>query len=219
MTGVLKSDDSYWLIDALKRLGIPIEIDGESVTIDGCGGVWPRASGELFLGSAGTSARFLPGALAVSPHGTWVVDGSDQLRGRPISPLFAALRQLGADIRPVHGDESLPIEVRGGGLRGGRVSISGKVSSQFLSGLLIAAPYASGPVTLQLTDDLVQPAYIGITINLMKEFGAEVEHRADYREIHVRPQLIRVECRPWKPTLRARVICWRCPRSPRAEYG
>lgn len=188
LTGVLKSDDSYWLIDALKRLGVSVEMDGETVIIDGCGGVWPKTSGELFLGSAGTSARFLPGALAAAPSGAWLVDGSDQLRGRPIAPLFAALRQLGAHINPLHGDESLPMEIKGGGLQGGVVSISGKVSSQFLSGLLIAAPYASGPVTLRLTDDLVQPAYIGITINLMKEFGADVEHRPDYREIYVRPR-------------------------------
>lgn len=188
LKGVLKSDDSYWMIDALKRLGVPVAIDGDTVTIDGCAGVWPQTSGELFLGSAGTSARFLPGALAAAPSGAWLVDGSDQLRGRPIAPLLKALRQLGADIRPLHHDESLPFQVRANGLRGGTISISGKVSSQFLSGLLIAAPYASSPVTIQLTDDLVQPAYIGITIALMREFGADVEHEPDYREIHVNPR-------------------------------
>src|SRR5690606_27546139 len=110
LTGVLKSDDSYWLIDALRRLGVSVTIDGDTVTVDGCAGVWPNTSGELFLGSAGTSARFLPGALAAAPKGAWLVDGSDQLRGRPIAPLLKALRELGADIRPLNDDDSLPFE-------------------------------------------------------------------------------------------------------------
>ncbi len=63
LTGVLRSDDSYWLIDALRRLGVFVTVDRDTVTVDGCGGVWPKTSGQLFLGSAGTSARFLPGAL------------------------------------------------------------------------------------------------------------------------------------------------------------
>lgn len=187
LTGVLRSDDSYWLIDALRRLGVFVTVDRDTVTVDGCGGVWPKTSGQLFLGSAGTSARFLPGALAAAPKGAWLVDGSDQLRGRPVAPLLKALRELGADIRPLNDDDSLPFEVRAGGLKGGTVSISGKVSSQFISGLLIAAPYASEPVTIKLIDDLVQPAYIGITIALMREFGADVQHEAGYREIHVKP--------------------------------
>jgi len=187
LKGVLRSDDSYWMIDALRRLGIAVEVDGETVTIDGCGGLWPNPSGELFVGSAGTSARFLPGALAAATRGAWIVDGSDQLRGRPIAPLLEALRELGAEIESLYGDESLPIQVRAKGLSGGRVRISGKVSSQYLSGLLLAAPYAAQPLTIELADDLVQPAYIGITIELMRSFGASVEHAPGYREIHIRP--------------------------------
>lgn len=187
LKGVLRSDDSYWLIDSLRRLGVAVEVDGETVTVQGCGGLWPNPSAELFVGSAGTSARFLPGALAAAPRGTWIVDGSEQLRGRPIAPLLEALRALGAQIHSLHGDESLPIKIEARGLTQGRVRISGKVSSQYLSGLLLAAPYAAGPVTVELVDDLVQPAYIGITIELMRSFGASVEHAPDYREIHVRP--------------------------------
>lgn len=185
--GILKSDDSYWMIDSLRRLGIDIRLDGETAEIQGCEGTWPNPSAELFVGSAGTSARFLPGALAAAPRGAWIVDGSDQLRGRPIAPLLQALRELGGRIEPLHGDDSLPVQVQGGGLSGGRVRISGRVSSQYVSGLLIAAPYADGPVTVQLEDDLVQPAYVGITIQLMRAFGARVEHAPGYREIHVHP--------------------------------
>ena len=90
--GILKSDDSYWMIDSLRRLGIDIRLDGETAEIQGCEGTWPNPSAELFVGSAGTSARFLPGALAAAPRGAWIVDGSDQLRGRPIAPLLQALR-------------------------------------------------------------------------------------------------------------------------------
>ncbi|BAS26194.1 3-phosphoshikimate 1-carboxyvinyltransferase [Limnochorda pilosa] len=184
--GFLRSDDTYWCLDALRRLGVRAEVEGETVTVEGCGGRWPVARGSLFAGSAGTVARFLPGALAAAPGGEWVLDGSDQLRSRPLEPLVQALRTLGGHVEAVEGG-GLPLRVWGGGLRGGRVSISGKVSSQFLSGLLLAAPKADASVTVEVEDDLVQPAYVGITLAVMRRFGARVEHDAGFRRIEVHP--------------------------------
>jgi 3-phosphoshikimate 1-carboxyvinyltransferase len=189
LTGILKSDDSYWCIDALKRLGIPIQVDEErnQVMIEGSDGKWRNKEGQLFIGAAGTIARFLPGALAVSNAGSWKVDGIPQLRERPLEPLIDALRALGGQIDHLSSNKGLPLQVKGTGLLGGKVSIPGNVSSQFLSGLLIASPYAKEKVTIEVTKGLVQPSYVGITVQLMRQFGAKVEHSEDYRHLTVEP--------------------------------
>lgn len=197
--GILRSDDAYWLVEALKSLGIDISIEGDTAIVAGCGGAWPNKNADLFIGAAGTTARFLPGVLAASNKGEWLIDGIEQLRRRPLKPLLQALETLGAQLEiasdrtsgPVIGgassDRGLPLIVRGSGLRSGTVRIAGDQSSQFLSGILLASPYADGPVDIELTSDLVQPAYVGITIELMRAFGAQVEHTADYRKIRVHP--------------------------------
>jgi 3-phosphoshikimate 1-carboxyvinyltransferase len=189
LTGILKSDDSYWCIDALKRLGITIEVDEERnrVTIEGSDGKWKNKEGQLFIGAAGTIARFLPGVLAVSNAGSWKVDGIPQLRERPLEPLINALRTLGGQIDYLSTNKGLPLQIKGASLKGGKVSIPGNVSSQFLSGLLIASPYAQEAVTIEVTKGLVQPSYVGITVQLMRQFGAKVEHSEDYRQLTVEP--------------------------------
>ncbi|OUM97895.1 MAG: 3-phosphoshikimate 1-carboxyvinyltransferase [Firmicutes bacterium ZCTH02-B6] len=186
LEGILRSDDSYWCVQALQGLGIDITVNGTAVHVSGCGGRWPNKTARLYLGSAGTLARFLPGALAAGDDGQWELDGSAQLRGRPISPLVAALRALGAEIGYLDGDGQLPIRVRAG-LSGGHVAISGRVSSQFTSGLLLAAPYARRPVEVTVVDELVQPEYVGLTIEMMRAFGAHVE-AAGLERIHVQPR-------------------------------
>lgn len=187
LTGFLKSDDAYWCIESLRRLGIQLEMEEDEITIEGCNGQWPVKEAELFIGAAGTIARFLPGALAVCQGGSWQIDGIEQLRGRPLSPLIDALRKLGAEIDYQSAQEGLPIRVKGTGLRGGSITIPGHVSSQFLSGLLIASSYARDPVTIQVEHGLVQPDYIGITLQLMKQFGAKVEHDEGYERFTVYP--------------------------------
>lgn len=187
LKGILRSDDSYWCIDSLKKLGTKIEVEDEQVTIEGTGGRWPAQNAECFIGAAGTIARFLPGALTVCPEGEWIVDGAQQLRERPLSPLIDALRKLGADVEYLTENPGLPLRIRGTGLQGGSIEIPGDVSSQFLSGLLIAAPLAQNPVHIKVIKGLVQPSYIGITVQLMKEFGAQVDHTEDYSEFTIYP--------------------------------
>lgn len=187
LTGYLRSDDSYWCIDALRRLGIGIDVKEDSLTITGCNGDWPIKESDLFIGAAGTIARFLPGALAAAREGSWKIDGIKQLRERPLTPLIHALRQLGAEITYMSNKEGLPITITGTGLQGGHISISGKVSSQFLSGLLIASAYAQDSVTIDVEHGLVQPAYIGITLQLMEQFGAKIEHDEDYQQFTIYP--------------------------------
>lgn len=140
----------------------------------------------MYLGSSGTLARFLPGLLAGSARGRWTVDGSDQLRRRPLGPLVEALQALGGRVIPAPCGK-LPLQVEGGGLAGGAVAVPGDTSSQFISGLLMAAPLARSAVEVSVTEGLVQPAYVGITINLMRRFGARVEADSGYRRLRVEP--------------------------------
>jgi 3-phosphoshikimate 1-carboxyvinyltransferase len=171
----------------LKQLGLAIEVEEDRVRIDGQSGHWPRQEARLFLGAAGTLARFLPGALAAGQGGVYLVDGIQQLRRRPLKPLLDALKQLGADLTVLGEDGGLPLKVKATGLWGGTVEIEGHVSSQFLSGLLIASPLAKETVHINVANGLVQPAYVGITVELMRQFGANVEHDSEFSSFQVHP--------------------------------
>ncbi|WP_254450369.1 3-phosphoshikimate 1-carboxyvinyltransferase [Cohnella herbarum] len=168
--GMLRSDDSYWCIDCLVKLGIKVDIEDESVTIEGCGGAWPIPSGELYVGAAGTVARFLPGALAIG-NGAWTIHGSKRMSERPLTPLLNALERLGANVEYPEAGRYLPFTLEAKGLTGGEVGISGSVSSQFISGLALAAPYAKQPVTVQIDGEVVQREYVEMTLEMMNAFG------------------------------------------------
>jgi 3-phosphoshikimate 1-carboxyvinyltransferase len=142
----------------------------------------------LYLGMAGTLARFVPALVLNSghtpPQGV-ELDGELRLRERPLRPLLVALRQLGAR---VSGD-SLPLRMQPSSL-GGVCSISGSESGQFLSGLVLAGAAASKPVTIQRTDNLVQPDYVRMTLEAARAFGAEVDCDNNLNEVRCQP----VEC-------------------------
>jgi 3-phosphoshikimate 1-carboxyvinyltransferase len=185
----LFSDDSYWLMDALVRLGIDLRADrdGGEVCVRGRGGEIPASGVEVFVGNAGTVARFLPPALALGP-GPYTVDGVPRMRERPVSDLVEGMRGLGATVEYAGEAESLPLRVLGGGIRGGEARVSGTKSSQFASGLLMAAPYADAPVTLRV-DGREQWPYIGITVAVMRAFGVNVAKAPDL--FSVRPAVYR----------------------------
>jgi len=186
----LFSDDSYWCVDALAKLGIGVQSDRENglITITGSGKLKMQNEKDLpYIGSAGTIARFLPGVIAARGEGTVTLTSSAQLAKRPVLEMIEALRRLGADIR-MEENSSFPMTIKGGSLIGGETSISGKVSSQFISGLLIAAPLAKEPVTIRISDYIVQADYVRITLALMKDFGVKVEHDAELKEFHIEPQ-------------------------------
>ena len=180
VTNPLFSDDSYWLMDALIRLGIPLEADGEGgeITVGGQGGRIPTSDVTLFVGNAGTVARFLPPALALG-SGPYTVDGVPRMRERPVEDLVDGMRQLGAAVEYASEEGRFPIKVLGGGIRGGTAEVSGAKSSQFASGLLMAAPYAATPVALRV-DGREEWPYIGITVAVMRSFGVEVEATSDH---------------------------------------
>lgn len=184
LTNALDSDDSQRFMESLARLGFTLEARPGTVTVHGLGGRLPAARAELFVGNAGTAARFLT-ALVTLGHGEYVVDGDARMRERPIADLLAALRQLGVEAESASGCP--PVRVRGRGLPGGRAAVAGDISSQFLSGLLLAAPCAQGPVTLEVAGSLNSKPYVDMTVAVMADFGVRVE-RDGYARFMVQPQ-------------------------------
>ncbi len=172
----LMSDDSYWLMDALVRLGFPVRVRADHmgcITIGGQKGIIPGRDVDLFVGNAGTVARFLPPALALG-EGPYRVDGVPRMRERPVEDLVEAMRRLGAEVGYAGVEGRLPLILVGGGLQGGAAKVRGSKSSQFLSALLLAAPYAAQGVVLEVEGGLVSRPYVGITLEVMREFGVEV---------------------------------------------
>lgn len=179
------SDDALAALSALAALDIPADSPAPGKYRVRGGG--PRAlRGEIDVRSSGTVGRFLPGLLASMPEGEWILRSSEQLAARPLTPLLDGLRAWGADVETLEAGKAFPLRVRGGGFRGGRTGISVARSSQFASGLLLAAPLAAGECVLTLGDTDPDEAYIDLTLELMRRFGVETESRKKGPEQTVR---------------------------------
>jgi 3-phosphoshikimate 1-carboxyvinyltransferase len=161
---LLSSDDTARMLTALADLGVAIEAYGNDYLVQGRGGPLVSEPGNwaLDLGLAGTALRPLTAALTLG-KGTFRLDGIARMRERPVADLVDALRPLGARIRYLGNDGYPPLEVTGSGLAGGRTTIRGSVSSQFLTSVLMAAPLARSPVTVEVLGDLVSKPYLDIT--------------------------------------------------------
>jgi len=176
ITHALFSDDTRYMHGALVTLGIHVEADesGQRYLVEGAGGRIPATEAELFTGNAGTAARFLTAAVALG-HGTYVVDGSERMRQRPIQPLLDAMQRLGVDVRTRFDNGCPPVVVHAHGTPGGRTSVRGDLSSQYLSALLLAAPYAEHGLEIAVDGDLVSAPYIDLTLDIMAAFGVRTE--------------------------------------------
>lgn len=183
----LFSDDTQYMAQAWRQLGIPVTEDaaGERFIVGGRRGIVPAPRAELYVGNAGTAMRFLVAALCIG-HGQFRVDGSARMRERPIQDLLGALAQLGARVRSATGNGCPPVFIDADGLVGGRARISADKSSQFLSAVLLAAPYARRQVDVEVTGGLVTPPYIDMTVGMMRAFGVAVRHE-DHRRFTVEP--------------------------------
>ena len=183
--GILRSDDSYWCVNALETMGVAVAINGTTATVDGVNGQWPLSTGRIYVGSAGTVARFIPPSLCIAADREWRIDASEQMRRRPMAPLFSALTQLGARISFLGAPNHLPVLLSSTGLAGGELSVPGSRSSQFLSGVLIASPYARTPVTITVPDSIVQASYVRMTLSTMARFGVSATSSDSLRQISV----------------------------------
>lgn len=177
LQGALDSEDTRVMAEALNRLGIPVQPDWSEGTIrvSGCGGRLPAHQAELFVANSGTSMRFLTALVALG-NGVYRLDGVPRMRQRPIADLLDALHQLGVAAESETGHGCPPVLVRSQGLRGGRATVAGDVSSQFLSGLLMALPCAAGPTEVSVAGTLVSKPYVDMTLAVMADFGVEVAH-------------------------------------------
>jgi 3-phosphoshikimate 1-carboxyvinyltransferase len=176
LTGVLDSQDTRVMIDSLRRLGLVVDHDAlnGAISIAGCGGAIPATAAELWLENSGTSIRFLT-ALCTLGQGRFRLDGNARMRERPLGELVNALNQLGADVRCELDNDCPPVVVTARGLPGGTARVGGNISSQYLSALLMAAPAAAAPVTIEVAGSLVSEPYVEMTRAVMQAFGVLVE--------------------------------------------
>ena len=177
LTNALFSDDSCYFAKALQTLGFEVQLDEahHEMTVTGLGGQIPARKAELFIGNAGTAARFLSAFLTLG-QGEYILDGDARMRERPIGDLVDALTQLGARLEATN--HCPPVKIRASGLSGGNAKIAGNISSQFLSALLMIAPYAKSPIEIEVTTELNSKPYVDMTIAIMKDFGVETRRDA-----------------------------------------
>lgn len=180
LKGVLFSEDSRNFLESLKSLGFQVKADEDTktVTVKGLNGRIPVTTGEINVGSAGTAARFLTAMLAMA-EGTFVINASEQMKKRPMKPLFEVLTELGAEIVCLEKEGFLPVRVRGIG--GGQpadkmcsVKIDISESTQFLSALMLISPMIKQGLCIEVTSARKDGAYIRITRKMMEQFGAVV---------------------------------------------
>lgn len=175
LTGALKSDDTLFMAQALRAMGVDVtEPDATSFVVES-DGVLKAPDEPLFLGNAGTATRFLTAAVA-SVNGTVVVDGDEHMRKRPIQPLVEALIALGVEAEAPTGCPPVTVKGNGLGFAKDSVTIDANLSSQYVSALLMAAPCGAKPLDIVLAgEDIGAKGYIDLTVAAMEAFGAKVE--------------------------------------------
>ena len=182
----LHSQDTQVLCSALACFGVAIEGRGGNViVVAGTGGRLLPPGGPVDVAMSGTALRFLT-AVACLAEGPVVITGSPRLRERPMADLVLALRRMGIDVESVGARGRPPIRVTGAGFPGGRTRLSGRVSSQFLSALLMLGPYGRADLEVMLRARPVSEPYVELTVDLMRRFGADVEVSGDGRRYRVR---------------------------------
>ena len=182
---LLDSDDIRRMVEALEKLGIEFEENRAEnrISVSGTAGNIPVKEATLMLGNAGTAIRPLTAAMTLG-QGRFVLDGVPRMRERPIIDLVNGLTQLGANLRCMNGTDCPPVEVIADGLPGGTTRLSGAISSQYLTAILLVAPYAKKEVQIEITDKLVSVPYVEMTLRLMERFGVSVTHD-NFQTFHI----------------------------------
>jgi 3-phosphoshikimate 1-carboxyvinyltransferase len=187
LNGALDSEDTRVMVRALQDLGVSVRHDPGAavIEVEGCGGRFPNPAANLSVANSGTSLRFLTAMLAAG-RGTYHLDGTPRMRQRPVSDLLTALNGLGASARSDHDTGCPPVTIEASGLHGGYAFVRGDVSSQFLSGLLMALPYARETTTVEVQGVLVSQPYVTMTLSVMEAFGVKISNRK-FRRFDVDP--------------------------------
>ena len=186
LTGALQSDDTQVMADCLRQLGWAVAVDApaERITVTRPAGstIIPERTADLYVGNSGTTVRFLTAMLALG-KGVYNLDGVPRMRERPIQDLLDALGQLGVSATSDAGTGCPPVTVHADGLYGGAVRVKADTSSQYLSGLLLAAPFAGGDPVIEVAAGAVSEPYILMTVALLREFGLLVDEIAPGRYV------------------------------------
>lgn len=169
----LLSDDTVYMREALMKLGVSIETVGQEGFRIG-GGKLPSGEEEFFVGNAGTAMRFLTSYLSLG-KGSFVLTGNERMKERPIADLVSALNTLGASIGSAENNGCPPLKISAHGIEGGEAVIPGKNSSQYLSSILMAAPYFKKGCTLRVEGELASRPYLDMTLRMMRDFGITVQ--------------------------------------------
>ena len=184
----LSCEDTLYTLEALRHMGVDISIDNNKVIVNGTGGNFPliEIKKEIFLGNAGTSYRLLLSTAALG-RGEYVFTGIPRMLERPIGDLVAALKTLGVKAECVGKEGYPPVLIKANGIKGGSVKIQGNISSQYLSSLLLAAPYSQNDVEIEVIGELVSRPYIDVTIDVMQAFGIRIENN-NYSDFKIASQ-------------------------------
>jgi 3-phosphoshikimate 1-carboxyvinyltransferase len=179
LINALHSEDTEYTVQGLIKFGVPIFWEGDVAHVFGKGGELKSTAEEIFVGNSGTSMRFLT-ALSALKNGRTLLDGSERMRRRPIKDLLNGLKELGVRAYSQEENGYPPVIVDSRGLEGGTAKIKGEESSQFLSALLMVAPYSQKNVCLEVTGHLVSKPYVDITLDIMSTFGVEVQNESNH---------------------------------------
>ncbi len=193
----LASEDTAFTAMALRAMGIEVESSITEWMVKGRGGIIKKPAKEIFLGNNGTATRFLTSVASLG-KGLFVIGGEERMEERPIAPLINALQGWGVNIKSIKGTGCPPLEIRANGLSGGLTILPEGKSSQYLSSLLLVAPYAKKKAMLQVKGAIPSRPYVNMTLAVMSSFGGKVKAGRDltYFEIEqgsYRPQNYQIE--------------------------
>lgn len=182
----LYSEDTLASLNVCRALGCDIKKEDDRCIVNGTGGVLETPEDVVNLKNSGTTLRIMTSVSALAPNYT-VLTGDSSLRTRPMQDLLDALKNLGVTAFSSRGNGKPPICIKGG-FKGGKTSIKGDVSSQFISSLLIASPYAQNSVDVGVMGDFISKPYVDMTTDIMKKFGVSVDYNRESVSFHIDPQ-------------------------------
>ena len=169
----LKSEDTLITISALQQMGIKIEVDDNRFIVHGANGEFKHTKEPVFLGNSGTSMRLLT-ATASLGKGRYVFTGTKRMKERTIQDLLDALNQMGTSAHSVNNNGYPPVAIKGGDLKGGKISINCETSSQYLSAVLLTAPFTKQGLEINVKKGPVSRPYIDMTVDVMEKFGIDI---------------------------------------------
>jgi cyclohexanecarboxylate-CoA ligase len=172
-----------YTVQLLRGLGVKISTEGDTFVVHGLGGRYRPRRAAVSAGSSGTTLYFMIGLASLSDRPV-TVTGQKYFRRRPVGPLLTALREMGVGLESA--DDCPPVHVRGSRPAGGHVRIAGTLS-QWISGLILLAPFATGPTTIEVVGELNERSYLELTVAMMRQFGLQVTVSADWRRFDVQP--------------------------------